>query len=112
MIALGSRPENSSKLPRLIYLVGHYTKADVPAFSDFKDIKQVVSAVRGSFVTVDMDSALSIDFPDGDDVELRIQVLSTPTCCHQPVRSHWRILATCSGCQRWCCIQIRSRNAN
>ncbi len=42
VFALGSRPAVPSKtlLPRSIYLVGHYTKADLPAFSDFDSIKK------------------------------------------------------------------------
>ncbi|MDB5566546.1 MAG: hypothetical protein JWP84_3112 [Tardiphaga sp.] len=65
VLALASRPvsEPALLLPRNVYLVGHYTKADIPAFSDFKDLKSVVSAVRGSFVSVDTDFRLALDFP-------------------------------------------------
>ena len=40
------------KLPRSVILVGHYTKADLPGFSDFKDFKSCIDAVRRSFITV------------------------------------------------------------
>ena len=40
------------KLPRSVILVGHYTKADLPGFSDFKDFKSRIDAVRRSFITV------------------------------------------------------------
>lgn len=79
VFALGSRSKagDASLLPRMIYLVGHYTKADVPAFSDFKDLKSIVSAVRGSFVSVDSDHKIALQFPDADDIELKIKVRDT-----------------------------------
>ena len=39
-------------LPRSVILVGHYTKADLPGFSDFKDFRSRIDAVRRSFITV------------------------------------------------------------
>ena len=79
ILALASRPvtDPAFPLPRNVYLVGHYTKADIPAFSDFKDLKSVVSAVRGSFVSVDTDFRLSLDFPKPDSVELSVKVRDT-----------------------------------
>jgi hypothetical protein len=79
VFALASRPASDPRppLPRSIYLVGHYTKADIPAFSDFKDLKSVVSAVRGSFVSIDTDFRLVLDFPKPADVELSVKVRDT-----------------------------------
>jgi hypothetical protein len=79
VFALASRPASDQRppLPRSIYLVGHYTKADIPAFSDFKDLKSVVSAVRGSFVSIDTDFRLTLDFPKPADVELSVKVRDT-----------------------------------
>lgn len=79
VFALGSRSKSgdSSQFPRLVYLVGHYTKADVPAFSDFKDLKSIVSAVRGSFVSVDSDHQIALQFADAGEIELKIKVRDT-----------------------------------
>ncbi|MGY4232960.1 hypothetical protein ACVIIW_001907 [Bradyrhizobium sp. USDA 4449] len=77
VFALGSRPPDSSALlPHTIYLVGHYTKADLPAFSDFDTIKKIASAVRSSFVSTDA----SFDFlvqADNGDVELKVLLRDT-----------------------------------
>jgi len=68
VFALGSRPENpeASLLPRSIYLVGHYTKADLPAFSDFDSIKKVAAAVRSSFVSTDASFDFAVNTSGGD----------------------------------------------
>lgn len=38
-LGTGIRDKVISKLPTTIYLVGHFTRADIPAFSDFKDLQ-------------------------------------------------------------------------
>jgi len=40
------------RLPKSVVLVGHYTKVDLPAFSDFKDFKHTLDSVRKSMITV------------------------------------------------------------
>jgi hypothetical protein len=40
------------QLPLSVILVGHYTKADLPMFSDFKEFRNCIDAVRRSFITV------------------------------------------------------------
>ena len=40
------------RLPRSVILVGHFTKVDLPAFSDFKDFKHTLDSVRKSMITV------------------------------------------------------------
>jgi hypothetical protein len=77
VFALGSHPpDSSSLLPLTIYLVGHYTKADLPGFSDFDTIKKIASAVRSSFVSTDA----SFDFlvrADNGEVELKVLLRDT-----------------------------------
>lgn len=48
------------KIPLKIYLAGHFTRADIPAFSDFKDLQQLISAVRNTFMSVDQYIPLKI----------------------------------------------------
>ena len=84
VFALGSRPSrpDALPLPRTILLVGHFTKADVPAFRDFADIRKVVAAVRSSFVTTDANLELVAETDNGRlelDVRLRDTFLLAPT---------------------------------
>lgn len=86
VFALGSRPAaaGTSLLPRSIYLVGHYTKADLPAFSDFDSIKKIASAVRSSFVSTDASFDFSISTGSGD---LELSVLLRDTFLLAPAGS-------------------------
>ena len=40
------------KLPHYAFLVGHFTRADLTAFADFKDFRHCLNAVRNSFITL------------------------------------------------------------
>nr|WP_306235675.1 DNA polymerase [Bradyrhizobium sp. Bra64] len=87
VFALGSRPAaaaGTSLLPRSIYLVGHYTKADLPAFSDFDSIKKIASAVRSSFVSTDASFDFAISTGSGD---LELSVLLRDTFLLAPAGS-------------------------
>lgn len=86
VFALGSRPKSAggSLLPRLIYLVGHFTKADLPAFSDFSDIKKVAAAVRSSFVSTDASFDYEINTPT---CQLEIKVILRDTFLLSPAGS-------------------------
>jgi hypothetical protein len=57
-------------------LVGHFTKADVPAFRDFADIRKVVTAVRSSFVTTDANLELVAETDSGP-LELNVRLRDT-----------------------------------
>ncbi|KRR23264.1 DNA polymerase [Bradyrhizobium retamae] len=78
VFALASRPESPSDilLPRSIYLVGHYTKADLPAFSDFDSIKKIAVAVRSSFVSTDASFDFAVSTENGE-VELCVLLRDT-----------------------------------
>lgn len=69
-------------LPTRVYVVGHFTRADVPAFADFKDLTSQISAVRSTFTSVDKGIKIDTVFDDGSSVEklviLRDTMLLTP----------------------------------
>ena len=75
MFALASKPK-TSPLPRAYYLVGHFTKADIPAFSDFSDIRKLASAVRSSFVSVDTSLDFELSTTAGS-IELKVLLRDT-----------------------------------
>ena len=49
-----------TEIPTSIYLVGHFTRADVPAFSDFKDLTSFLGNVRNTFISIDQYIPLKI----------------------------------------------------
>lgn len=73
----GIRQKKIDKLPTQIYFVGHFTRADVPAFSDFKTLQRVISAVRDTFVSIDQSINLEMAFPKSDPVRLRLFLRDT-----------------------------------
>lgn len=64
-LGLGAREHNVRNMPTKIYLVGHFTRADVPAFADFKDLTAYLSSVRNTFISIDTATKFKIDYPDG-----------------------------------------------
>ena len=64
-------------VPQMIYLVGHFTRADVPAFSDFKNLTQMMSSVRNTFLSIDGHIAVDIPCSDGSMVPLKILLRDT-----------------------------------
>lgn len=66
-----------SVVPTKIYLVGHFTRADVPAFRDFQSLSQMMSSVRNTFLSIDGHIGVEFEFPDGGDVALQILLRDT-----------------------------------
>ena len=64
-LGLGAREHHIKNLPTKIYLVGHFTRADVPAFADFQDLTNYLSSVRNTFISIDSGTRLKIDYADG-----------------------------------------------
>lgn len=64
-------------VPQMIYLVGHFTRADVPAFSDFKNLTQMMSSVRNTFLSIDGHIAVEIPCKDGPRVPLKVLLRDT-----------------------------------
>jgi hypothetical protein len=80
-LGVGAREFGIDQLPTKIYLVGHFTRADIPAFSDFKDITKYASAIRSTFVSLDTNVDCNIPVTDGEvlvHVHLRDTILLTP----------------------------------
>ena len=67
-----------------LYLVGHFTRADVPALSDFRDLTETISNVRNTFLSTNQFIPVRFHF-DGDDfqseftVRIRDTMLLTPS---------------------------------
>lgn len=76
-VASGVRNGTVKAVPTRMYLVGHFTRADIPAFSDFQDLTQMMSSVRNTFLSIDGHIGLTYDFPDGDHVDLKILLRDT-----------------------------------
>ena len=64
-------------VPQMIYLVGHFTRADVPAFSDFQNLTQMMSSVRNTFLSIDGHIAINIPCADGNMVPLKVLLRDT-----------------------------------
>ena len=59
-VGKGIQENKIKKIPLKIYLAGHFTRADIPAFSDFKSLQYLISAVRNTFMSVDQHIPLKI----------------------------------------------------
>lgn len=66
-----------SIVPTRIYLVGHFTRADIPAFKDFQSLTQMMSSVRNTFLSIDGYIAVDFEFPDGDEISLQLLLRDT-----------------------------------
>jgi hypothetical protein len=86
-LGVGAREYGVRNIPTAIYLVGHFTRADIPAFSDFRDQHQFFSSVRSTIVTVDTFKPYSITFPNGTTVALQVRVRDTMLLTPQMARS-------------------------
>jgi hypothetical protein len=76
VLGSGARLEGLKDLPTKIYLVGHFTRADIPAFSNFDDLTSVISAVRNTFISIDKKIELPMVVGQGE-VKLRIFLRDT-----------------------------------
>ena len=63
-LGLGAREHGIRNLPTVIYMVGHFTRADIPAFRDFKDMKDVMMNIRNTFSTGGTSIKFGVTFPD------------------------------------------------
>ena len=81
-IADGARNHDIKNIPTNIYIVGHFTRADIPAFSDFKDLQQYLASVRSTFVSIDSGKQANVKFSDGShnliNIRFRDTMLLTP----------------------------------
>ncbi|BEP55613.1 hypothetical protein GmRootV118_28570 [Variovorax sp. V118] len=85
-LGLGVEDHGYKDLPTKIYLVGHFTRADVPAFDDFSDLTANLSNVRNTFVSIDSSTALEVKH--GDSVpDTKLQILFRDTLLLTPQAS-------------------------
>jgi len=73
----GVREGHVKLLPTNIYLVGHFTRADVPAFADFKTLTSLMSNVRNTFISIENYLPVTIKFPNRKTVELHVALRDT-----------------------------------
>lgn len=80
VFVLGEGRKKNPKLvyPKKIYLVGHFTRADIPAFADFVELTGFMTNVRSTFLSTDTPISVSIDFEDQEDnVDLNVFIRDT-----------------------------------
>ena len=78
-IAKGIKDCKIKTIPSNIILVGHYNRADLPAFSERGDILWKLNNIRKSFITLGLPLSVRISFSDLEDdfVELKVYVRDT-----------------------------------
>ena len=78
VLGLGRQSNLPFLIPKKIYLVGHFTRADIPAFADFVELTGFMTNVRSTFLTTENAINVDIDFKDLDEiVSLNIYVRDT-----------------------------------
>jgi hypothetical protein len=81
-IGKGIKEGHVKQVPLKIYLAGHFTRADIPAFSDFKAQKNYLSSVRNTFLSIDQSIKINF-FKNSDEIAeldliIRDTMLLTP----------------------------------
>lgn len=75
--AKGIKSGSISKIPSTIYIAGHFTRADFPAFGDFKKLTELISSVRNTFLNIGNFIPVTIRFSDTDKVDLKVILRDT-----------------------------------
>ncbi len=65
------------RIPPTIYLVGHFTRADIPTFSDFQTLTKMMSSVRNTFLSIEGHIGVQYQFDNGQNTNLKIYVRDT-----------------------------------
>jgi len=73
--------QNIGQIPPRIYLVGHFTIADMPAFADFANYNSVISAVRNTFISIDQHIKVRFKLEDDETFELKVFLSVCPMRC-------------------------------
>ena len=88
VLGTGARVHGVRYLPTKVYLVGHFTRADIPAFADFQELTKYMSAVRSTFVTTSEHfEAIQVPTVDNDDVKLKVFLRDTMLLTPQSSKS-------------------------
>lgn len=83
----GARNHSITNIPTTIYLVGHFTRADIPAFADFKSLQNYLSNVRSTFITIDSGKQIHLDFPETNPISLKLMFRDTMLLTPQTSKS-------------------------
>lgn len=84
----GARTHNIRNIPTNVYLVGHFTRADIPAFANFQELTKYMSAVRSTFVTTnDHFQSIGITCVDGEAIKLKVFLRDTMLLTPQSSKS-------------------------
>ncbi len=73
----GIKSGSVSKIPSTIYIAGHFTRADFPAFGDFKNITELISSVRNTFLNIGNFIPVTIRFSENDKIDLKVILRDT-----------------------------------
>lgn len=65
------------EFPNQVYLVGHFTLADLPAFTNFGDMKKLVDAVRKTFITTYKGTRIQLEDYRGSKREVTVNFRDT-----------------------------------
>ncbi len=82
--AVSKGAERGYVIPKTIVLVGHYTRADMPAFDDRKQLWQRLSNVRNSLVSLSLPVRIRVQFSENADDTSDINVYVRDTILHAP----------------------------
>ena len=78
-----------SNIPKKIYLVGHFTRADIPSFSNFIDMTKYINSIRSSFVTLDKQNGIvKIELPTVDSSVQSLDIMIRDTMILAPASKH------------------------
>ena len=87
VLGKGKKDLGVEQLPTTIFLVGHFTRADIPAFSDFKDHQDVLSSVRNTFLSIDKHLELHLEKDNEEIAKLRVIIRDTMLLTPQASKS-------------------------
>lgn len=87
VLGKGIQEFRTALIPTTIFLVGHFTRADIPAFADFKELQDYMSAVRNTFLSIDKHLMISIEDSTGNIIQLRVVLRDTMLLTPQASKS-------------------------
>ncbi|MGV0960259.1 MAG: DNA polymerase [Limnohabitans sp.] len=87
VLGKGARDHGITELPTTIFLVGHFTRADIPAFADFKSQTQFLSSVRNTFLSIDHYLTIPLKHGDEQIANLRVVIRDTMLLTPQATKS-------------------------
>lgn len=77
-IGAWSKAFPNETIPTNIYLVGHFTRADLPAFAEFQDsVRNWTSNIRNTFISVDHHMTLTVAFDAESETDFLVKLRDT-----------------------------------